>query len=137
MFHVPWFQLFMRNEHSEKKILFWKQCEMFRAEMRDRRRLARSIVCAFVNNSAPCQVNIDDDTRRRIECHLACAPTYLFDDAQQLVRDLMKRDTYRRFVASRLYKEAVREAELQSVVHGGRSVGQDSFATKNAKFQQR
>ena len=103
------FQSFLRREHSEENIMFWRQCQFYKSMAGDRRRMAYVIYNEYIDESAPSQVNIDAETRSDIGRLMAVydrqPPADLFAAAQKHVYDLMKRDPYPRFLVSRYFLE--------------------------------
>ena len=107
-------QSFLQRERSEENLVFWRQCNFYRKAV-NRKRLARIIYDEYIDESAPNEVNIDATIRDVIKQRLADAPADLFDDAQRHIYHLMKRDSYKRFIVSRMYRTAaeLREADAE------------------------
>lgn len=85
---------------------FWRSCEEY-AELTDlteRRRLARAIFDAHLAEGAPEPVNVDAHARQHA-LNLDCAPPDLFAAAQKQVFNLMKFDSFPRFLKSDLYQD--------------------------------
>ncbi|XP_030634984.1 regulator of G-protein signaling 12 [Chanos chanos] len=107
---VRYFTEFLRKEFSEENILFWQACEDFsQIPEDDKQQLcqrATEIYNSFVSSKAPTPVNIDS------QAHLAdsvlTAPTPdIFKKQQLQIFNLMKFDSYSRFLKSTLYQECI------------------------------
>lgn len=77
--------------------MFWRQCNFYRITA-NRKRLAHILYDEYIDDAAPRQINIDADIRCRISQRLNEAPRDLYDEAQKHIRELMRRDPYKRFV---------------------------------------
>ncbi|XP_019730426.1 regulator of G-protein signaling 14 isoform X2 [Hippocampus comes] len=105
---VNYFTAFLKSEVSAENILFWQACEKFKkipatTSLEELKVRARSIYEAYLSESAPHSVNIDD-TAKKDEKDLDHPTLDMFDKAQAQIFKLMKMDSYRRFVRSPLYQ---------------------------------
>jgi hypothetical protein len=96
----------LRLERSEENIMFWRQCNFYR-KTDNRKRLAHILYDEYIDDAALNQINIDANIRCRIRQRLDEAPRDLYDEAQKHIRELMRRDSYRRFVEWRVGSLAV------------------------------
>ncbi|KAH8243333.1 hypothetical protein KR032_006622 [Drosophila birchii] len=106
------FSEFLKKEFSAENIYFWTACERYRlleSEV-ERASLARDIFGKYLANSSSDPVNVDSQARSLTEEKLAGAATDIFAPAQKQIFNLMKFDSYQRFIRSDLYKSCV-EAE--------------------------
>ncbi|KAJ3585114.1 hypothetical protein NHX12_013836 [Muraenolepis orangiensis] len=96
---VRYFSEFLKKEFSEENILFWQACEYFShvpaADKKQLSQRAGEIYDSFLSSKATTPVNIDSQAQ-------------LADD----IFNLMKFDSYSRFLKSSLYQECVL-AELE------------------------
>ncbi|XP_067103749.1 regulator of G-protein signaling 14-like isoform X4 [Osmerus mordax] len=104
---VQYFTAFLRSEVSAENILFWEACRRFQnisANLQGQlKEEALSIYQAYLCDSAPYSVNIDDTAKTQEKDLLHPTPD-MFNKAQDQIFKLMKMDSYRRFVRSALYQ---------------------------------
>lgn len=93
---------------------FWQACATYgrTTDAAERRRLAREIFDAHLAERAPEPVNVDAHARQHALTSLTAlgpdaAPPDLFTAAQKQVFNLMKFDSYPRFLKSDLYQEVL------------------------------
>ncbi|XP_037385037.2 regulator of G-protein signaling 12 isoform X2 [Talpa occidentalis] len=107
---VRYFSDFLRKEFSEENILFWQACERFRrAPAHDQRELAhraREIFSRFLCSKATTPVNIDSQAQLADDTLNAPHPD-MFKEQQLQIFNLMKFDSYTRFLKSPLYQECI------------------------------
>ncbi|KAH3886772.1 hypothetical protein DPMN_010785 [Dreissena polymorpha] len=103
------FKEFLKKEFSEENIEFWQTCEDFKniADASFRTVKAKEIYGKHVAMHSPDPVNIDSVLRREIESRLEKPSHQLFNAAQLHIYQLMKQDSYGRFLKSDLYKSYV------------------------------
>lgn len=106
------FSEFLKKEFSAENIYFWTACERYRLLESEAERavLAREIFGKHLANSSSDPVNVDSQARSLTEEKLAGAAPDIFAPAQKQIFNLMKFDSYQRFIRSDLYKSCV-EAE--------------------------
>ncbi|KAL3289063.1 hypothetical protein HHI36_003505, partial [Cryptolaemus montrouzieri] len=100
---------FLKKEFSSENIDFWMSVERFRQlpSGPEKRTEARRIYHQHVSVGAPEAVNVDAHGRQCAEQALQEAPSNIFDQAQKQVLNLMKFDSYPRFLKSDLYKQCL------------------------------
>ncbi|XP_011302717.1 regulator of G-protein signaling loco isoform X2 [Fopius arisanus] len=102
------FAEFLKKEFSHENIYFWAACERYKdtEDATSRRRLAWQIYQRHLSNNAPEPVNVDSHAAGQITQELLNrAPEELFLQAQKQVFNLMKFDSYPRFLKSNLYHQ--------------------------------
>ncbi|XP_019513564.1 PREDICTED: regulator of G-protein signaling 12 isoform X2 [Hipposideros armiger] len=107
---VRYFSDFLRKEFSEENILFWQACEYFNhVPAHDKKELsyrAREIFSKFLCSKATTPVNIDSQAQLADDILSAPHPD-MFKDQQLQIFNLMKFDSYTRFLKSQLYQECI------------------------------
>ncbi|XP_032348996.1 regulator of G-protein signaling 12 isoform X3 [Camelus ferus] len=107
---VRYFSDFLRKEFSEENILFWQACEYFsHVPAHDRKELsyrAREIFSKFLSSKATTPVNIDSQAQLADDILRAPHPD-MFKEQQLQIFNLMKFDSYTRFLKSQLYQECI------------------------------
>ncbi|KAM9314312.1 regulator of G-protein signaling 12b [Pholidichthys leucotaenia] len=107
---VRYFSEFLKKEFSEENILFWQACEFFsHVPENDNKQLsqrAREIYNSFLSSKATTPVNIDSQAQLADDILNAPKPN-MFKEQQLQIFNLMKFDSYTRFLKSRLYQECM------------------------------
>uniref|UniRef100_A0A8C3GMH0 Regulator of G protein signaling 12 n=1 Tax=Cairina moschata TaxID=8855 RepID=A0A8C3GMH0_CAIMO len=107
---VKYFSEFLRKEFSEENILFWQACEYFNhVPAHDKKELsyrAREIFTKFLCSKATTPVNIDSQAQLADDI-LNCPHPDMFKEQQLQIFNLMKFDSYTRFLKSPLYQECI------------------------------
>ncbi|KAM7156185.1 regulator of G-protein signaling 12 isoform 4-T4 [Molossus nigricans] len=107
---VQYFSDFLRKEFSEENILFWQACEYFNhVPAHDKKELsyrAREIFSKFLCSKATTPVNIDSQAQLADDILSAPHPD-MFKEQQLQIFNLMKFDSYTRFLKSPLYQECI------------------------------
>ncbi|KFB40885.1 AGAP002411-PC-like protein [Anopheles sinensis] len=108
------FSEFLKKEFSAENIYFWTACERYRqlTEREDRAREAQAIFARHLESGCSDPVNVDSIARNIALEHLPQAETTLFAAAQKQIFNLMKFDSYQRFIKSDLYR-VCQEAEAK------------------------
>ncbi|XP_046658243.1 regulator of G-protein signaling loco isoform X2 [Homalodisca vitripennis] len=103
------FAEFLKKEFSHENIYFWVACERYRwLEGEDaRREAAHQIFEKHLAVGASEPVNVDSQARQVSADELNQAQPTLFLQAQKQIFNLMKFDSYPRFIKSELYKECL------------------------------
>ncbi|XP_020295874.1 regulator of G-protein signaling loco isoform X2 [Pseudomyrmex gracilis] len=104
------FAEFLKKEFSHENIYFWAACERYKdtKDSTTRRRLACQIYQRHLSNTAAEPVNVDSHASGQITQELLDeAPADLFLQAQKQVFNLMKFDSYPRFLRSELYRSCL------------------------------
>uniref|UniRef100_A0A8B9KCH4 Regulator of G protein signaling 12a n=1 Tax=Astyanax mexicanus TaxID=7994 RepID=A0A8B9KCH4_ASTMX len=107
---VRYFSEFLKKEFSEENILFWQACEIFsQVPENDKKQLsqkAREIYNSFLSSKATTPVNIDSQAQLADDVLTAPRPD-MFRQPQLQIFNLMKFDSYARFLKSSLYQECM------------------------------
>ncbi|KAM6429368.1 regulator of G-protein signaling 12 isoform 1-T1 [Rhynochetos jubatus] len=107
---VKYFSEFLRKEFSEENILFWQACEYFNhVPAHDKKELsyrAREIFSKFLCSKATTPVNIDSQAQLADDILNSPHPD-MFKEQQLQIFNLMKFDSYTRFLKSPLYQECI------------------------------
>ncbi|XP_059612017.1 regulator of G-protein signaling loco [Phlebotomus argentipes] len=106
------FAEFLKKEFSAENIYFWTACERYRQieDQTERAKEAQEIFAKHLASTAQEPVNVDCQVRTAAEGNLQCASVDLFEAAQKQIFNLMKFDSYARFIRSDLFKSCL-EAE--------------------------
>lgn len=110
------FSEFLKKEFSGENIYFWTACERYRQinDISDRTKEAQAIFDKHLANGSLEPVNVDSQARIRAQERLPAAEKDLFVQAQKQIFNLMKFDSYQRFIRSDLYKTCV-DAESRNL----------------------
>ncbi|GAA6086629.1 regulator of G-protein signaling 12b isoform X1 [Tachysurus ichikawai] len=107
---IRYFSEFLKKEFSEENILFWQACEIFsHVPETDKKQLsqkAREIYNSFLSSKATTPVNIDSQAQLADDILNAPRPD-MFKEQQLQIFNLMKFDSYTRFLKSFLYQECM------------------------------
>ncbi|GFR98576.1 regulator of G-protein signaling 12 [Elysia marginata] len=103
------FTEFLQKEFSEENIIFWKACEQYRQlkDEQQRKLQAQDIYSRYLSSKASDPVNVDSAAKSHTEQFLDSPTTVMFDVAQNQIFQLMRQDSYSRFLKSELYKSHV------------------------------
>ncbi|XP_028988045.1 regulator of G-protein signaling 12 isoform X2 [Betta splendens] len=108
---VRYFSEFLKKEFSEENILFWQACEYFsHVPATDKKQLSQragEIYNSFLSSKATMPVNIDSQAQLADDVLTSPQPD-MFKTQQLQIFNLMKFDSYSRFLKSSLYQECVR-----------------------------
>ncbi|XP_077400422.1 regulator of G-protein signaling 12 [Vanacampus margaritifer] len=108
---VRYFSEFLKKEFSEENILFWQACEYFsHVPATDKKQLSQragEIYNSFLSSKATMPVNIDSQAQLADDVLTSPMPD-MFKTQQLQIFNLMKFDSYSRFLKSSLYKECMR-----------------------------
>lgn len=100
------FTSFLKSEFSQENINFWVACEEYKktppSQMQTR---AKQIFQQYIEADAPNEVNLDAATRELTKQNLENACPTCFDEAQKMIHILMEKDSYRRFLNSKLLQD--------------------------------
>ncbi|XP_063714180.1 regulator of G-protein signaling 17-like [Symsagittifera roscoffensis] len=100
------FRHFLRSEYSEENMMFWLACEELK-EIRDNSQITdkcKQIYEEFISVLSPKEVSIDSRIREIINRNMVNPDTQSFEEAQNQIYQLMKRDSYHRFINSPFFK---------------------------------
>ncbi|XP_076767441.1 regulator of G-protein signaling 10 isoform X4 [Arvicanthis niloticus] len=109
---VKRFREFLKKEFSEENVLFWLACEDFK-KMEDKKQMqekAKEIYMTFLSNKASSQVNVEGQSRLS-EKILEEPHPLMFQKLQDQIFNLMKYDSYSRFLKSDLFLKPKRTEE--------------------------
>uniref|UniRef100_A0A672H6N4 Regulator of G protein signaling 12a n=1 Tax=Salarias fasciatus TaxID=181472 RepID=A0A672H6N4_SALFA len=108
---VRYFSEFLKKEFSEENILFWQACEYFsHVPATDKKQLSQragEIYNSFLSSKATMPVNIDSQAQLADDVLTSPQPD-MFKTQQLQIFNLMKFDSYSRFLKSSLYQECMR-----------------------------
>ncbi|GAB1610355.1 regulator of G-protein signaling 12-like isoform X3 [Argonauta hians] len=112
---VQVFTDFLLKEFSEENIHFWLAVDDFKKSVDGTKILsvANHIFQKHLSPAASEPVNVDSSARQMAEQQLEKPSPTMFDAAQQQIFQLMKQDSYARFLKSELYKTHLM-AEMES-----------------------
>ncbi|CAG9530455.1 unnamed protein product [Cercopithifilaria johnstoni] len=101
------FRTFLKGEFSDENVDFWIECEEFRKMKEGKKstiQKAHSIYSKYIAEQSPKEVNLDSDTRAATKAALENgAKPNMFSLAQTRIEQLMAKDSYRRFLKSKLF----------------------------------
>lgn len=109
---VKRFREFLKKEFSEENVLFWLACEDFK-RMQDKTQMqekAKEIYMTFLSSKASSQVNVEGQSRLN-EKILEEPHPLMFQKLQDQIFNLMKYDSYSRFLKSDLFLKHKRTEE--------------------------
>lgn len=116
------FAEFLKKEFSAENIYFWTASERYRqiSNENERSKEAISIFEKHLGVGASEPVNIDSQARNTAQENLQNADRDLFIQAQKQIFNLMKFDSYQRFIRSELYKTClIAESKNQPLPYPG------------------
>ncbi|XP_068752248.1 regulator of G-protein signaling 7-like [Montipora capricornis] len=100
------FARFLEKEISAENLGFWLACEQLKSTpIRNVSVKANDIFTEYLSESATSPINVDCKTKEEVELNLKHPSRYMFDTAQDHIFQLMKSDSYRRFIRCDQYKE--------------------------------
>ncbi|MBN3302280.1 RGS4 protein, partial [Amia calva] len=101
------FTTFLKSEFSEENIEFWASCEEYKRTMSQTKRAAKAkkIYEQYVAVESEKEVNLDSSTREETKRNLEDPTASSFDEAQRKIFLLMEKDSYRRFLKSKTYRD--------------------------------
>jgi regulator of G-protein signaling len=103
---------FLKKEFSAENIVFWVSCERFRrrapkATSTELNAEAAAIMERHLAQGAPDPVNVDSHARQAAQDGMANPSASVFAPAQKQIYNLMKFDSFSRFLKSDLYKDSL------------------------------
>ncbi|NP_001405806.1 regulator of G-protein signaling 10 isoform 2 [Mus musculus] len=107
---VQRFREFLKKEFSEENVLFWLACEDFKKTEDRKQEKAKEIYMTFLSNKASSQVNVEGQSRLT-EKILEEPHPLMFQKLQDQIFNLMKYDSYSRFLKSDLFLKPKRTEE--------------------------
>uniref|UniRef100_A0A8C3A284 Regulator of G-protein signaling 8 n=1 Tax=Cyclopterus lumpus TaxID=8103 RepID=A0A8C3A284_CYCLU len=103
------FRTFLKSEFSDENIEFWMACEEYK-KIKSSTKLvskANKIFQEFIDIQAPREVNIDYRTREKTKQSLEDPSPTSLNEVQAKVYSLMEKDSYPRFLRSKMYQEMI------------------------------
>ncbi|XP_076062146.1 regulator of G protein signaling family member locomotion defects isoform X3 [Oratosquilla oratoria] len=103
------FAEFLKKEFSHENIYFWTACERYKrlSDQEERRSMAKTIFERHLCIGASEPVNVDSHARQVAQEGLHSPDEFLFEQAEKQIFNLMKFDSYSRFLKSNLYKDCM------------------------------
>ncbi|XP_031556212.1 regulator of G-protein signaling 7-like [Actinia tenebrosa] len=103
------FTRFLEKEFSAENLGFWLACEKLKATpVKHVPEKAKEIFNEYLSKDATSPINVDCKTHEEVELNLKNPGRYMFDAAQDHIFQLMKSDSYSRFLRSEQYKELMK-----------------------------
>ncbi|XP_041863220.1 regulator of G-protein signaling 4 [Melanotaenia boesemani] len=100
------FTSFLKSEFSQENMDFWIACEDYKkTPLSKLASTAKQIYQHYVEADSPCEVNLDAATREKTKQEVTNASLSCFDEAQKMIYTLMEKDSYRRFLKSKLIED--------------------------------
>lgn len=100
------FTSFLKSEFSEENIDFWLACEDYKKSTTSKLATrAKQIYQQYVEADSPNEVNLDAATREETRQNMENACPSCFNEAQKMIYILMEKDSYRRFLNSKLIQD--------------------------------
>ncbi|KAK5604478.1 hypothetical protein CRENBAI_016372 [Crenichthys baileyi] len=100
------FTTFLKSEFSQENVDFWIVCEEFKKNPPSKLATkANQIYQQYVEADAPNEVNLDAATREKTRQEIENGSPLCFDEAQKMIYTLMEKDSYRRFLKSKLIQD--------------------------------
>ncbi|XP_015262398.1 PREDICTED: regulator of G-protein signaling 10 [Gekko japonicus] len=98
------FREFLKKEFSEENVLFWLACEEFKKtqDKKQMQKKANEIYMTFLSSKASFQVNVEGQSRLD-ESILEQPHPLMFQKLQDQIFNLMKYDSYSRFLKSDMF----------------------------------
>ena len=104
------FRLFLKEEHSEESIMFWRACEDFKRSNFRVCSKAKRLYRNYIRNESRFQVNLDYKEQIKIAEALKSPNKTIFDEAQRKIKFMMMNDAYPRFLKSSRYQNLEQRA---------------------------
>ncbi|KAH0503506.1 Regulator of G-protein signaling 8 [Microtus ochrogaster] len=113
LYGVAAFRAFLKTEFSEENLEFWLACEEFKKTRSTAKLVSKAhrIFEEFVDVQAPREVNIDFQTREATRKNMQEPSLTCFDQAQGKVHSLMEKDSYPRFLRSKMYLDLLSQSQ--------------------------
>ncbi|XP_038650843.1 regulator of G-protein signaling 4-like [Scyliorhinus canicula] len=110
------FTEFLQSEYSEENIRFWLACEEYRkckspAKLASK---AKKIFNEYIAVEAPREVNLEPQVREKTSENILEPTSACFDEAQSKIQTLMQRDSYPRFLKSKVYLDLLNQTQARS-----------------------
>ncbi|XP_008404902.1 regulator of G-protein signaling 4 [Poecilia reticulata] len=100
------FTSFLKSEFSQENVDFWIACEDYKKTPPSKMATkAKQMYQQYVEADAPNEVNLDAATREKTRREIESGGPSCFDEAQKMIYNLMEKDSYRRFLKSKMIQE--------------------------------
>ncbi|KAM4738980.1 regulator of G-protein signaling 4 [Anableps anableps] len=100
------FTSFLKSEFSQENADFWIACEDYKKTQPSKLTTkAKKIYQQYVQADAPNEVNLNAATREKTRQEIESGSPSCFDEAQKMIYTLMEKDSYRRFLKSKLIQD--------------------------------
>jgi len=105
------FRKFLQKEFSAENLDFWLACKRLKSRpINEVKRVVKEIYSEYLDetSSTTNMINIDSRVKENVETKIKkdSSDRYCFDDAQEHIYNLMKSDSYARFIKSDQYNSA-------------------------------
>ncbi|XP_072919638.1 regulator of G-protein signaling 4 [Hemitrygon akajei] len=110
------FSEFLQSEFSEENIKFWLECEAYR-RIKSATKLAlkaKEIFDEYIAVDAPREVNLESVIREKTKKNILEPTSSCFDEAQSKIYTLMAKDSYPRFLKSKIYLDLLSQAQARN-----------------------
>ncbi|XP_067846769.1 regulator of G-protein signaling 4-like [Heptranchias perlo] len=114
------FTEFLQSEYSEENIKFWLACEEYRKHKSPAKLAAsaKKIYDEYIAVEAPREVNLESQIREKTRKNILEPTSSCFDEAQSKIYTLMEKDSYPRFLKSKIYLELLNQTRARSQQKG-------------------
>ncbi|XP_078264175.1 regulator of G-protein signaling 4-like [Rhinoraja longicauda] len=109
------FAEFLRSEYSEENIRFWLECEEFKS-FKPSAKLAmkaKKVFDEYIAVDAPKEVNLESQIREKTKKSIPDPTSSCFDEAQSKIYTLMEKDSYPRFLKSKIYLDLLSQTHAR------------------------
>uniref|UniRef100_A0A4W3K380 Regulator of G protein signaling 4 n=1 Tax=Callorhinchus milii TaxID=7868 RepID=A0A4W3K380_CALMI len=110
------FTEFLQSEYSEENIEFWLACEDYK-KVKSPVKLAakaRKIYDEYIATQSPKEVNLESLTMEETKKNILKPTPSCFNEAQSKIYSLMQKDSYPRFLKSKIYLDLISQASSNS-----------------------
>ncbi|XP_028857415.1 regulator of G-protein signaling 8 isoform X2 [Denticeps clupeoides] len=109
------FRTFLKMEFSDENIEFWLACEEYKKIKSPAKLMSKAnkIYKEFIEVQAPREVNIDFQTREETKQGIQEPTPASLIVVQTKVYSLMEKDSYPRFLRSKIYQDLLKRADTQ------------------------
>ncbi|XP_023343104.1 regulator of G-protein signaling loco isoform X3 [Eurytemora carolleeae] len=116
------FTEFLTKEFSQENIIFWKSCQQYKKISDNKVRVSKAeeIFAQHLAAEAPEPVNVDSGARQTaseaVKTAIAsrCGNPDMFNTSQKQIYNLMKMDSYQRFLQSNIFKDYIEKEREES-----------------------
>eukprot|EP00058_Branchiostoma_floridae_P024594 XP_002610084.1 hypothetical protein BRAFLDRAFT_89884 [Branchiostoma floridae] len=102
------FLKFLEKEFSAENLRFWLACdELYAVPLKDVESAVQEIYSEFLAPGCPSPINVDSKCQAIANKNMEKPNRYTFDACMEHIYNLMKSDSYRRFIRSQQYKDLI------------------------------